>query len=187
MQYQFQMTYTEEDYIAFHKFNGFESPWGKKNLRKFRIREVILMLLIALSYFYIAGRIQDICVYAYILVPAFILYATVSLILHKYLCLRRMIKRVRKQWKTKKAILITASTTEFHEDKLVDISATERLEQNYIAIEHICVWQNRYIYIYYSNGRVFLLPIPQIKAQCNFDEFMEFLTSKCNSKIAYYS
>ena len=77
------------------------------------------------------------------------------------------------------------STLEFHEDKMVEITALQRTEQSYSIFERICVVKNRYILLYISSVSAYILPILQIKEQLNQDDFIEFLSRKCTN-VEYY-
>ena len=77
------------------------------------------------------------------------------------------------------------STLEFHEDKMVEVTALQRTEQSYSIFERICVVKDRYVLLYKSSVSAYILPVLQIKEQLNQEDFIEFLSKKCTN-IEYY-
>ena len=75
----------------------------------------------------------------------------------------------------------SVSRLEFHKDKIVESTDSTRMEQGYDSIERIYVVEDRYVYAYTSVASSYILPIPQIINQINFQEFLNYLSQKCPS------
>lgn len=181
MRFQLDLTITEEDYLAFNYFHVLESSFGKKRIILARLRYIALtVLLVVLVLLFSRGRI-DPSLYVIVLSA----YTTLYMLLYKSLVkrsIRASIKRVKKEGKPS---FDPISKLEFYDDKLVAIDSTKRIEQGYDGIEGVHIVEDRYIFLYDGHSSCFILPIPQVKAQLNQEEFIDFLFKKC-SKVEYY-
>ncbi len=68
---------------------------------------------------------------------------------------------------------------------MFEITAVSHTEQNYAAMERICIVGDSYILFYRTILSAYIFPIPQITAQLNKEEFLNFLSQKC-STVEYY-
>ena len=135
MLFQLNITLTEEDYLAFNNFHSFESTNGKKLIRKSRIFFIAFMaLLIALVLFTFESTTFSI-IYATVLGSFTALY----MLAFRKILERNMKVQIKRLKKTGKLPFEPVSTLEFYEDKLVEITASKRTEQNYHAFERMCV------------------------------------------------
>lgn len=182
MLYQFSIHLTEEDFVAFNQFHSFETPQGKKLIRNSRIAYTLVMVVLAAVVFLIDGLSTFAVTYAVILA----LLTIVHMVTFRKHMHRNIEKQIRKLKKTGKLPFDPESTIEFHADKLVEITASRHTEQRYDAIERICVVRERYLFLYHSSVGAYILPIPQLRAQGNLDEFLAFLTPKCGRIEHYY-
>lgn len=181
MLFQFNITLTEEDYLAFNNFHSFESKQGKKLIRKTRISFIAVMVfLMALVILLLGWR------------PFTITYVTLLgllTIVYMLTLKKRLIRSIKKQIKrlkeTGKLPFDPSSTLEFYDDKMVEISPSARTELRYDIIERICVVADRYILLYRSSVTCNILPIAQINAQADMDAFLNFISQKCNTIERY--
>ncbi|MBE6949319.1 MAG: hypothetical protein E7456_05675 [Ruminococcaceae bacterium] len=98
---------------------------------------------------------------------------------------RNIKSQIKKLKKTGKLPFDAVSRLEFHEDKIIEITDSKRIEQGYEVLERICIVGDRFVYLYYSSIGAFILPVPQIKNQIDQDDFLNFLFQKCNI-VEYY-
>lgn len=181
MRFQLDITLTEEDYLDFNVFHSLETAAGKKMLRNSRIlflsvaAVVIVMLIITLGWTTFSA--------------IYVLFLGAFAVIYTLRSKKAIIKNIKKQMerakKTGKLPFDPAVRLEFYEDKMAEITADKRLDQNYSVIERICVWDDRAIYLYNSSVGAHILPIPQLKEQLDQAEFLSFLSQKCNA-IEYY-
>ena len=148
-----------------------------KTAIRYAIFAVILMALVYLRFGWTTFSI----IYMFIIV----LYCLVCTLIYKPLAKRRLKKNVQKSQQEGKPSFDPISKLEFYEDKLVEIGTTKRTEQGYDGIEGVHIVEDRYIFIYDGHSSSFVLPVPQVKAQLNQEEFIDFLSQKC-SKVEYY-
>ena len=181
MLFQLNINLSEDDYLDFNNFHSFESAHGKKLIRKTRIRFILAMVFLAALVVLILGWTTFSVVYAALLLLLTLLY---MLFFKKVLTLniKTQIKRLKKMGKLP---FDPVSTLEFHEDKMVEITALQRTEQSYSIFERICVVKNRYVLLYKSSVSAYILPVTQIEAQLNQEDFIDFLSQKCTN-VEYY-
>ena len=181
MLFHFNITLTEEDYLAFNNFHSFESKHGRKAIRKSRIFFIAIMaLLIALMFF-----IQGVTTFSLIYTALLGVYTIVYMLLFRKVLNKNIKSQIKRLKKLGKLPYEPISTLEFYEDKMVEITTSARTEQSYDVFERLCIVANRYILLYRSSVGAYILPMAQIKSQANLDDLLYFLSQKCNTVEHY--
>ena len=178
MRFRFDTILTEEGYLDFNVFHNFDSPAGKKNIRRVRLIfiSVVLLLCIAVS---LVNRDDPLFATVYcVFLLSFCLFYTLSLRKFFISNLKRQIKRLEKQGKLPFG---EKSTIEFYEESVVDRSASQRLEVRYDAMEKVLIVNNEYIYLHINVATAIILPIAQIRSQADIGAFLAFLKEKCQN------
>lgn len=181
MRFQLDVTLTEEDYLTFNHFHALESASGKKQVNKIRIVYIAFMAVLAAMVIFVLGWTTFSAANTILLGLFTVLY----MLFFKKLVKRNIKAQIKRIKKTGKLPFEAVAKLEFYEDKLVEITAAKRVEQSYNIIERICVVADRYVFLYNSSVGAYILPIPQIKEQINQDDFLRFLSQKCNT-VEYY-
>lgn len=181
MHFQLNITLTEEDYLAFNIFHSFESANGKKLIQKSRIFFIGFMALLMVIVLFTFESTTFSIIYATVLGSFTALY----MLAFRKILERNMKVQIKRLKKTGKLPFEPVSTLEFYEDTLVEITASKRTEQNYHALERMCVVADRFILLYHSSVAAYILPMPQVKAQTNQDDLLSFLSGKCNTMERY--
>ena len=181
MRFQLDITLTENDYLVFNMFSSLESPHGKKQVQKHRIIFAGTMAAILVLFIFVNGWDTFSAIYAALVglftVPYVALYKKI---------LKRNLKRHINNLKKEGALPFDPiSKLEFYDDKLVETTPSSRTERTYDAIERIDVVKNQFILLAYSSASGYILPIPQIEAQLDKEEFLSFLSQKCGT-IKHY-
>lgn len=179
MEYQFELTLTEEDYIAYNQFHAFESPLGKKQMKKNKLLlgGFTAVLIVALGLH--IGRNTVFAIYTAVVT----LYLAVYLLFYRkiaMLLLKRQIKRMKKQGKLPYE---PVATMEFYADRFVEIASSRRTEQNYSSIERICVVPDRFVLLYLNTITAVILPISQLRQQTQLEGVLDFLSEKCPGEV----
>ena len=169
---------TEEDYFQYNRFHTTETPQGKAAIKK--SHTVFIVTLVAMSAIILLLRGWSLPYCLAIGVWAIIYFATYKNTVDKNL--RKQIKRLKE---TGKLPFDPVSIFEFHEDKLVEITDDAHTERKYTSIERVCVYKDSYIFLYQSSMGAYVLPLPQVRAQVNQEDFIRFLSQKCNT-VEYY-
>ena len=181
MLFQLNINLSEDDYLDFNKFHSFESMHGKKLINKTRIIFVLAMIILAVLFLLVMGLTAFSITYTALLLLLTLLY----MVFFKKILTRNVKAQIKRLKKVGKLPFDPVSTLEFHEDKMVEITALQRTEQSYSIFERICVVKDRYVLLYKSSVSAYILPVLQIKEQLNQEDFIEFLSKKCTN-VEYY-
>ena len=181
MLFRLNIQLNEDDYLAFNHFHSFESTHGKKLVQKSRNLFIIAMVVLAALFLLVIGLTKFSLIYATLLLLFTVLYA----VFFKRILTRNLKVQIERLKKTGKLPFDPASTLEFSEDRMVEITASSRTEQNYSIIERVCIVNDRYILLYKSSVNAYILPIQQIREQVNQEDFIAFLSGKC-ANVEYY-
>lgn len=181
MLFQLNINLSEDDYLDFNKFHSFETMHGKKLINKTRIFFVLAMIILAALFLLVMGLTTFSITYAALL----LLFTLLYMVFFKKILTQNVKTQIKRLKKVGKLPFDPVSTLEFHEDKMVEMTALQRTEQSYSIFERICVVKDRYILLYKSSVGAYILPVVQVKAQLNQEEFVDFLSSKCTN-VEYY-
>ena len=181
MLFNLNINLSEDDYLSFNNFHSFESAHGKKLIRKTRIRFIFTMVFLAALVVLILGWTTFSITYAALL----LLFTLLYMVFFKKILTRNVKTQIKHLKKIGKLPFDPVSTLEFHEDKMVEITALQRTEQSYSIFERICVVKDRYILLYHSSVAAYILPVAQLNTQLNQEDFMAFLSKKC-ANVEYY-
>ena len=181
MLFNLNINLSENDYLSFNNFHSFESAHGKKLIWKTRIRFILAMVFLAALVVLILGWTTFSVVYAALL----LLFALLYMVFFKKILTRNVKTQIKRLKKVGKLPFDPISTLEFYEDKMVEITASSRTEQGYTIFERVCVVKDRYILLYKSSVSAYILPVTQIEAQLNQEDFIDFLSQKCTN-VEYY-
>ena len=181
MQYQLQITLTEEDYLAFNLFHSLESNHGKKQVNRSRNLFILIMALMAVLVAVVID--YNTITVGYVIFMG--LYILLYSLLYKKRIAHRIKSQIKRMHKTGRIPYDPEVIFEFYEDKLVEITPTMRTEQSYDGIDRICVLGEEYVYLYRRCMIAYLLPLAQIRGQVPSDQFITFLLQKV-STVEYY-
>lgn len=181
MQYQFNINLTENDYIAFNHFHALDSLPGKKQVQKSRIFMAVFFAALAAIIILILGWTTFSITYITLLG----IFGFVYILFFKKIVRRNITKQVQRLKKQGKLPFDAYTTMEFYDDKLVEITEKARTERSYNTLERICVVKDQYIFLYTSSVGAHLLPIGQLIAQTNLNDFLNFICQKCRT-VEYY-
>lgn len=181
MLFQLNINLSEDDYLDFNKFHSFETMHGKKLINKTRIFFALAMIILAALFLLVMGLTTFSITYAALL----LLFTLLYMVFFKKILTQNVKTQIKRLKKVGKLPFDPVSTLEFHEDKMVEMTALQRTEQSYSIFERICVVKDRYILLYKSSVGAYILPVVQVKAQLNQEEFVDFLSSKCTN-VEYY-
>lgn len=179
MEYRFDITLTEQDYIAYNQFHAFDSPQGKKQRKrnKMMLSTAILALIVAMGLI-----LRDSIVFA-LYDAALAVYLAVCLLFYRkiaMLILKWQIKRMKKEGKLPYE---PAATMEFYADHFVEITPAGRMERQYSSIERICIVPDRFVLLYLNTVTAVILPISQLRQQTQLEGFLDFLSEKCPGEV----
>lgn len=175
MKYQINVLLSEEEYIKFNEFYTFKSFYGKKTGRIIMLLPTIFTLVIIGTVYVIVG----INMFSHI----FCLFFLIDLIVQffrrdkfKKKIVQKSIKSLKKQGKLP---YMSESVLEFYDDKIIEISKESRTELLYSAIERVSVLKDGTIYLHQNSAQAYPIPNSVFISEINYNEFLEFIKSKC--------
>ncbi len=185
MNFQFKVTTTEEEYFDFNKFHALRSEYGKKQLMRMRIFTAIPFIL-GMGFFafpMIKNGYNPFDLIGLLFLAA--VFASFEILLPRLIehSVKANIAALKKNGKLPYS---ASSLLEFHDDKFIEITETNKTEQSYSAIERIDVIEGKTIYFFTSAISAFILPLSCFNSQAEYDEFTAFIKTKCE-KINIHS
>lgn len=179
MEYRFDITLTEADYIAFNQFHAFDSPQGKKQMKKNRLLLSAAILALIVAIYLIAGQNTAFLIYT----AAMALYLTVYLLFYRKIVMMVLKRQIRRLKKDGKLPYEPVATLEFYADRFVEITPSRRTEQTYSSVEQICLVSDQFVLLYLNTVLAVILPIAQLSQQTDLDALLAFLSEKCGKQI----
>ena len=182
MKYQFQVSLTEDDYLAFNLFHALRSPYGAKNTMRIRIlTDLILVLFVAILFIFDGVNVGTVMA-----AVAMLIYIIVVHLCYKRILTSTIKRTIKAQKKKGKVAFSPLATMEFFEDHFVESTEENRTEQKYTVVERISVVENRYVYLHTNNIMAYILPFACFESKEQYQEFLEFLKANISSNIDVY-
>ena len=175
MQFQFNVSLSENDYYEYNKFLMLRSYYGKKRINTMRsIITVICALVVVLMLFRYGSTFT-----AFIgAMPMIILFILFQLLLKPYyiLLLKLSLKKLNKSEKKRYS---PTSVIEFSDECFIETTPETKSEQKYGTIDRISIVDNKVIYLHFNNFMAIILPVSCFETQEQYSEFLEFIKPKC--------
>lgn len=181
MKFQFNVNFTENDYIEFNKFQLLRSQYGKKRLTNYRIALAVITCIGILVPLIVGRfRLQSFisCIPLLILCSAFLIFI-------KPLLALSVKGTIKAQKKNGKIAYSPTSVLEFYDDVFIETTETNKTEQKYPSVERICIVDNKIIYIFINNIVAYTLPFASFKGKEEYVAFIAFIKTKCNNIEVY--
>ena len=176
MKFQFHVNVDDQDYLNYNIFWTIRSPYGRKQIKTFRIALVVLFAsFIVISLLFSDGfSPETICG----IIPLVILFSLAQIFLTRFFswALKGHIKTLKKSGKMGYS---PESVLEFNEESFAETTPENKTEQKYSAIERISVVDNKMIYIHVNNIMSYMLPFSSFESKEQYDSFFEFIKTKC--------
>ena len=174
MNYVFDIFLTEEDYIDFNIFHMSRSAYGKKHQRMLRGMVAVIFAVAALVNFWAEGISPVTVAYAVLLVGLGLMMTvfngkfsgfTMKLVIHN-------------MKKTGKMAFSPESRMGFTDEGILEITPEGRTEKRWESMERLCIREGKVWYLFMNNTAAFILPVEQISAQTDVEEFRKYLESR---------
>lgn len=181
MRFQFHIHITDADYFDYNQFCMLRSPFGRKQLTALRTVIAVIISGAILILFIGGGFTPDSLISV---IPLLILLAVSELFITRFFSfiLKLQMKGLKKSGKMSYS---PVSVIEFYDDRLVEITQEQKIEQKYTAIERISVVDNRIIYIHVNHIMAYLLPLTCFESTEQYNDFLVFIKGKCNQIDIY--
>ena len=181
MNFKFNINLNDNDYLNYNTFWTIKSPYGKKQMLKFRITIAILFVAISFLSLFGGGFSAD----AWIgIIPYAILLVLYELLLNPLFCwiLKGNIKSLKAKGKMGYS---PVSEIEFYDESFIEITPDNKTEQKYSAIERVSVITDKVVYIHVNNVMSYILPLSCFESKEQYNNFLDFVRSKCANIDVY--
>lgn len=181
MKFRFNVNIDDRDYSDYNKFWLIRSPYGKKQIKTFRITIAVLCAIFILISLFCGGfSLESILA----IIPLIIILLLAQIFLTGFLswALKAQIKALKKSGKMGYS---PESVIEFYEECFVETTPENKTEHKYSAIERISVVDNKMIYIHVNNVMSYMLPISCFETKEQYNSFFEFIKTKCANIDVY--
>ena len=176
MRFTFNIKLNDQDYLDYNVFWMLRSPYGKKQMVKFRISITVIFALACFFILFNGGFSRNSVI---ALIPCLILFAVIQALLNIYF-IRVLKKQLTDHKKTGKMGYSPIAEMEFEEDKFIEITPNNKTEQAYTAVERISIVDNKTIYIHVNTVMAYILPMSCFESQTQCEAFLAFMKTKCN-------
>ena len=175
MHFKFHINLNDEDYLNYNIFWMIKSPYGKKQMTKFRISIAILFAVVSFLSLFGGGF----SVTAWIgIIPYAILLVLFELLLNPFFVW--MVKSNIKSLKSKgKMGYSSVSEMEFYDESFIEITPDNKSEQKYSMVERVSVIEDKVIYIHVNNVMSYILPLSCFDSKEQYNAFLDFIRTKC--------
>ncbi len=175
MKFQFNVNVNDQDYLDYNTFWMIRSPYGKKQIKTFRITiAVLFVIFISISLFSGGFSLES----TLGVIPMIIVLLLAQIFLTRFFSwsLKGLIKNLKKSGKMGYS---PESVIEFYEESFVEITSENKTEHRYSAVERISVVDNKMIYIHVNNIMSYMLPLSCFESKEQYNNFFEFIKTKC--------
>jgi hypothetical protein len=181
MDFKFNVHLTDADYLDYNVFWAIKSPYGKKQMRTFRILIAAAILLFSL-FILVRDRFSSDAFFS--ASAQWFLLAIIEAFLTPFYVwiLKNQIKSLKKHGKMGYS---PDSEMEFFEDRFTETTPENKTEQKYSAVERISVIGGKYVYIHVNNLMAYILPMSCFASSEEFERFMRFMCAKCGKIDTY--
>ena len=181
MDFKFNVHLTDADYLDYNVFWSIKSPYGRKQMRTFRV-----LIAVAILIFSLFILIQDnFSSGAFISASAeWVALIAIEAFLNPFFVwvLKNHIKSLKKHGKMGYS---PDSEIEFFEDRFVETTPENKTEQKYSAVERISVISGKCVYIHVNNLMAYILPMASFASGEEYERFMRFMRTKCEKIDTY--
>ncbi len=181
MQFQFNVNLSENDYYEYNKFMMLRSYYGKKRINTMRS---IIAVICALGVVFMLFRYGSTFTAFIGATPMIILFILSQLLLKPYyiLLLKLSLNKLKKSEKKRYS---PASVIEFSDECFIETTPEFKTEQKYGTIERISIVDNKVVYLHFNHLMSVILPVSCFETQEQYDNFLEFIKTKCANIDVY--
>lgn len=175
MKFQFNVNTNDKDYFDYNKFWMLRSHYGRKQMMGFRI----VIAVIFGVYIFISLYGGNFTVDSFISVIPMAIFLIIFELLFSSLFVFFLKGHLKSLKKKGKMGYSPSSVIEFYDDSFVETTRDNKTEQRYSSIERISIVDNKMIYIHVNNIMAYILPLSCFETKEQYDEFFEFIKTKC--------
>lgn len=180
MNFKFNVTMTEQDYLDFNTFVTFNTSQGKRML--ILVRALVTVLCLALAFaLLLFGDFGVISIIGAVLIAAMLLCYNLGYKHWITVSLKKQIEKLKTQGKLPYSAQYTA---EFTDVGITETDESCRSEYKYSVIEKISIYGGT-VYIHLDAVRAIILPFSCFEAREQYEDFLGFISTKCPNIVRY--
>ena len=181
MRFAFDIRLTDEDYLNYNIFWMLRSPYGKKEIVKFRLLFTAVLGILCFLFLLSGGFSKESLLGVVPYLIAFLLVQALTNAIFTW-SLKRQIKSLKKKGKMGYS---PTSEMVFFEDSFTETTPDKRIEEKYTSIERISILSDKVIYIHVNNVMSYIVPMSCFSSREEGDAFLGFLKEKCQNIDTY--
>ena len=197
MNYKINTTVTDEDYLDYNLFVMTQTPFGKKQLSKSRLFLTLLYIAVwlvfvcfATTLFFVElGFTVEAVVLLFLLTIVATVIFAIALIVSQISFARSnkaFVKKLLKLHKKQGKMPYSSSADfEFLDEIFIETTPSSKSEIKYSTIESVSIVADKVIYLHANNILAYILPVSCFETKEQYDEFLEFIKTKCEKVDIY--
>ncbi len=181
MNFKFNIDLTDKDYLDYNIFWMLKSPYGKKQMIKYRI----IISVIFLAVIFLSLLVDGFTAEAFLgIIPYLVLLVLVEAFLNFFFVWT--LKGLMKSLKGKGNMGYTpVAEMEFYDEYFLEVTPVNKTESKYSSVERVSVVGDKVIYIHVNNVMSYILPMASFESREQYGEFLEFIKTKCANVDIY--
>ena len=173
--FRFNIRITEQDYTDFNVFCILNTPYGKKQIRTYRLAVAFIVAIAMLTVVILTD--------SYVTITAEAIALGLLLLVLELSVKKRLVSSVKRQVKLLrkgvKKVYSPFSAIEFYENAFVENDGEAKTQQSYSSVERVSIAENKVIYLHINDIRAYIIPISSFVSAQQYSEFVAFIKSKC--------
>ena len=181
MKFKFDVALNDNDYLELNVFWMTKSVYGKKTSLVIKLLVFLMGAMVILLGFLNEG----------ITVGSVFATSLFAILIFLIICFYDKYMRLIVKWqitmlKGKGKLGYTPqSVIEFFDESFIESTPDSKREERYSSVERISVVGEKAIYIHLNSVGAYLLPYSCFESKEQYEEFIDFLKTKCNSVDCY--
>ena len=174
MNYKFDITVTEDEYLQYNTFVNVKSYYGKR--KRVGLTAILMIVFLGFSALTLVSKgfsreaTMTVCAMAVIVAAFFALFPMFVKSAAKGAI--RNGKKIGKPWYTQSAVM------EFYDDYFKELTDEIKTEAKYSRIERVSINKDKAVYIHMNMVMGFIIPMSAFESREQYDSFIAFLETK---------
>jgi hypothetical protein len=180
MNYKFNITLNDKDYLDYNAFVLLKSYYGRKNMLSCKTAIAFIGIIVVIISLFGSGLSLNSFINT---IPTILVTILIIALWNTFfvLTLKASVKSMRKSGKMPYS---PESVMEFYDDFFVEITPENKNEVKYCAIERVSVIDCKVIYMHMNQSMGYIIPVA-FSSDKEYENFIEFLKIKCTTIDVY--
>lgn len=181
MYFNLKILLSDNDYLDYNCFWNFKSPYGRKQMIKFRISFFVIFAVMIAIFLFGNGISRQTIISV---IPCIILLVIFQALLKPFTktLIKTNFKALKKNGKTP---YTESSVIDFYDEHLIESASQSTIEHKYSAIERVSIVPDKVIYIHVNSLMAYIIPVSCFESMAQYENFIAFIKTKCNNVDVY--